>query len=34
MNHNLFDPQQLREVLYSFPTTLKDIELVDCKLNY
>jgi len=34
MNHNLFDPQQLRDLLLSFPTTLKELELADCKLNY
>lgn len=34
MNHNLFDPQQLRDLLLSFPITLKELELADCKLNY
>lgn len=34
MNHNIFDPMQLRDMLLSFPTTLKDLELIDCKLHY
>ncbi|CAD8117348.1 unnamed protein product [Paramecium sonneborni] len=34
MNHNIFDPKQLRDMLISFPTTLKDLELIDCKLHY
>ncbi|CAD8166448.1 unnamed protein product [Paramecium pentaurelia] len=34
MNHNIFDPQQLRDVLLTFPNALKDLELIDCKLHY
>ncbi|CAK65071.1 unnamed protein product (macronuclear) [Paramecium tetraurelia] len=34
LNHNQFTPNQLRNILLTFPTTLKDLELQNCKLNY
>ncbi|CAD8112195.1 unnamed protein product [Paramecium sonneborni] len=34
MNHNQFTPKQLRDILLTFPNTLKDLELQNCKLNY
>ncbi|CAD8109684.1 unnamed protein product [Paramecium primaurelia] len=34
LNHNQFTPKQLRDILLTFPITLKDLELQNCKLNY
>lgn len=34
LNHNLFDNYQLRDLLMSFPQSLKEVELVDCKLTF
>ncbi|CAD8157226.1 unnamed protein product [Paramecium octaurelia] len=34
LNSNIYDPRQFKELLSSFPNTIRELELKDCKLNF
>ncbi|CAD8097939.1 unnamed protein product [Paramecium sonneborni] len=34
LNSNIYDPRQFKELLISFPNTVRELELKDCKLNF
>ncbi|CAD8094383.1 unnamed protein product [Paramecium sonneborni] len=34
LNNNIYDPRQFKELLTSFPNTIRELELKDCKLNF
>ncbi|CAD8078083.1 unnamed protein product [Paramecium primaurelia] len=34
LNNNIYDPIQFKELLSSFPNTIRELELKDCKLNF